>query len=242
PLEGTVNPFRLTIGFAEKAKVLGAELYTHTEVTGMEISRGEVKAIVTEENTFISDLVIVAAGAWTREVVKLAGIELPVFYERGEAMVSVPVSPLIRGMITDGGLFLKNQPNHAMVVGSCLAQTLWGNIILAQATTDVDNYDCSSTYEGPVKVARRVLFFFPGLHNVEILRMWGGVVAYTGDRAPIFGFLENPRNLFVVVGFHSAIGIASALGSMVGDIYRGGSISHDFTHYSPKRFSSVKRR
>ena len=107
---------------------------------------------------------------------------------------------------------------------------------MAQATTDVENYDCSSTYEGPKAVARRVLELFPKLSDLEILRMWGGAIAYTPDRAPLFGFLENRKNLLGVVGFHSAIGIAPILGKMVKEVYLKGSTGYDVAAYSPLRF------
>lgn len=126
-----------------------------------------------------------------------------------------------------------------MVIGACLGQTATGNIVIAQATTDVENYDCSSTLEGPRDVAQRVLKLFPGLNDLEILRMWGGIIAYTPDRAPLFGFLENRKNLLGVIGFHSSIGIAPVLGKMVADVYLKGKACYDMSAYSPLRFSST---
>ena len=123
-----------------------------------------------------------------------------------------------------------------MVVGACLAQTKSGNIVLAQATTQVKNHGRSTSYAGPVAVAQKVLYYFPKLSNLEILRMWGGIVAYTPDRQPLFGFLPYPKNLFVNVGFHSAIGIAPILGRIVKDVYLKGKTQYDFAAYSPLRF------
>lgn len=242
PLEGRLNPFNLTIGFARKARERGADIFTETAVTGFEICNGEVERILTSRGTIEASLVIVAAGAWTREVLNLAGTDLPVYYERGEAMVSMPVPQTVRGMVTDGGLFVKGPETNKMVVGSCLAQTFSGNIVIAQATTDVDKYNCSSTYEGPCEVARRTLSFFPGLADLEIIRMWGGMVAYTSDRIPIFGYLQNPGNVFAVVGFHSAIGIAPAIGRMVQEIYLKGTTGYDITKYLPQRFLEQTRK
>jgi glycine/D-amino acid oxidase-like deaminating enzyme len=236
PWEGKINPFKLTIGLADKARKLGADIFTRTKVTAMEVCGHEVKALETSQGRIKADLFVCAAGAWSSEVAAQAGVELPVKYERGEAMVSVPFPAVIRGMITDGKLFAKGENRPEMVVGACLAQTASGNIVMAQATTDVENYDCSSTYEGPKAVARRVLELFPKLSDLEILRMWGGAIAYTPDRAPLFGFLENRKNLLGVVGFHSAIGIAPILGKMVKEVYLKGSTGYDVAAYSPLRF------
>jgi glycine/D-amino acid oxidase-like deaminating enzyme len=139
-------------------------------------------------------------------------------------------------MVTDGSFFVREEKKPPMVVGACLAQTKSGNIVLAQATTQVKNHDRSTSYAGPVAVAQKVLYYFPKLSNLEILRMWGGIVAYTPDRQPLFGFLPYPKNLFVNVGFHSAIGIAPILGRIVKDVYLKGKTQYDFAAYSPLRF------
>jgi hypothetical protein len=42
--------------------------------------------------------------------------------------------------------------------------------------------------------------------------------------------------MFVVTGFHSAIGIASAIGNMVKEVYFRNGSSYDVSAYSPLRF------
>jgi len=86
PTEGRLNPFKLTLGFAHKARELGADILTHTQVTGFEVVNGEVKEVVTSYGSVKANLIILAAGAWTREIAKMAGVDIPVNYERGEAM------------------------------------------------------------------------------------------------------------------------------------------------------------
>lgn len=239
PLEGKINPFKLTLGLAQKARQLGADLLSGTEVKGMEIIGGAIKTLCTSRGPVKADLVICAAGAWTRDIVRLAGTDLPVAYERGEAMVSVPLPQVVRGIVTDGAFFVKNTAVPKVRAGACLAQTASGNVVMAQATSDVENYDRGSTHEGPMAIARKVALFFPRLAKLEVIRMWAGVVAYTSDGLPVFGFVENPANLFVLTGFHSAIGIAPALGRMVQEIYLRGETPNDVAAYSPLRFTST---
>jgi len=236
PLEGKVNPFKLTIGFIRKAQEMGADIYPRTEVTGMKVSNGKVKDILTKRGRYTADLVVAASGPWTREIVNMVNIDLPVLYKRGEAMVSNKVQPTIRGMVTDGRLFTKACLIDDMEVGACLTQSASGNIIIAQATTKVDNYDCCSTAEGPMRVAQRVLSFFPSLSDLQIIRIWGGLFAFAEDMIPIFGFLDKPDNLFIVTGFHSAVCISPAIGQMVQEVYSKGSTSYDVSNYTPQRF------
>jgi len=236
PLEGILNPINLTIGFANAAKRNGADIYTNSSVIGFEIANKRIKEIIFPTEKIKTNLVISAAGAWTRELINKVGIDLPIYYERGEAMISSPVSRIIKGAVTDGILFTEASSIENMTVGACLAQSASGGIILAQSTTEGEDYNIQNSPFGLSLVARRVLSFFPALKNLNIIRMWSGLVSYSEDKQPVFGFLDNPTNMFVVTGFHSAIGIASAIGNMVKEVYFRGVSSYDVSAYSPLRF------
>ena len=236
PGEGIINPFNITNGLASTAGRYGAKILTQTSVTALEMTGGRISAVETTAGRIKTEFVIMAAGAWTKDIAAMAGIDIPVKYERGEAMVSMAVPRMIRGMVTDGSLFVPPENTSEMVVGACLGQTASGNIVMAQATTDGADYNCRSTYEGPVRVARKVLTLFPGLDDLEIIRMWAGVVAYTDDKKPLFGFVGKPDNLFMVTNFHSAVGISPGIGELTLEAYRQGRTTPEAAAYSIQRY------
>jgi len=236
PVEGILNPINLTIGFANAAKRNGADIYINSSVIGFEIANKRIKEIILPTEKIRANLVISAAGAWSRELINMVGVDLPIYYERGEAMISSPVSRIIKGAVTDGILFTEASSIKNMVVGACLAQSASGGVILAQSTTEGEDYNVQNSPFGLSLVARRVLSFFPALKNLNIIRMWSGLVSFSEDKQPVFGFLDNPTNMFVVTGFHSAIGIASAIGNMVKEVYFRDGSSYDVSAYSPLRF------
>ena len=236
PGEGLINPFNLTNGLASAAEKHGAKIINQTSVSSFETTAGRISAVITSAGRIKTSFVILAAGAWTKEIAAMVDVDLPVKYERGEAMVSMAVPQMIRGMVTDGGLFVPPEKPQKMIVGACLGQASSGNIIIAQATTDGEGFDSRSTYEGPVKVARRVLKYFPGLEDVEIIRMWAGLVGYTDDHKPVFGYTGNYDNLLVVTNFHSAVGISPELSKLVLKAYKSGSTGPETALYSPDRF------
>lgn len=242
PLEGILNPINLTIGFANAAKRNGADIYTNSSVIGFEIANKRIKEIILPTEKIKTNLVISAAGAWTRELINKVGIDLPIYYERGEAMISSPVSRIIKGAVTDGILFTETSSIENMIVGACLAQSASGGIILAQSTTEGEDYNIQNSPFGLSLVARRVLSFFPALKSLNIIRMWSGLVSFSEDKQPVFGFLDNPANMFVVTGFHSAIGIASAIGNMVKEVYFRDGSSYDVSAYSPLRFIKKNKK
>ena len=237
PGEGMLNPFRLNTLMADRAASLGADIFAHTEATGFDITDGVVTAVETNNGRMTADLIVLCPGAWTRDLASLAGIDLPVFYERGEAMVSMPVRPTVKRIITDGALFVQQiSDEHPMTIGCCMGQTQTGNIVIAQSTTRPGNYDKSNTFEGLHGVAKRAFSLFPSLGDLTIIRMWAGLVSFAADHDPVFGPFAGRKNLFIVNSFHSAIALAPSLGQMVADYWQKGVIPEAAKAYTPDRF------
>jgi sarcosine oxidase subunit beta len=77
PTDGHVNPFLVTYGFFKKSKSLGARFYTHEEAMEIRMQKGRVSGVVTDKNTFETDLVVDAAGIAGRKVANMVGLDLP---------------------------------------------------------------------------------------------------------------------------------------------------------------------
>ncbi|HHY38332.1 MAG TPA: FAD-binding oxidoreductase, partial [Clostridia bacterium] len=236
PSEGSINPFNITLGFAEAASRKGAHISVQTEVTGFRPSSGRVEEILTTAGPIKADAFVIATGAWTRGLARLLNLDLPVYYHRGEAMITSPVKPVLKGIVTDGMFFLKKAKTSGRHYGAAMAQTKDGGIVLAQATSDVENYDRRSTYWGVHVVAKRVCRLFPGFAGFEIVRSWGGVTPYTDDSLPLFGFLKSHPNVFVSASFHSAIAISPQIGMMAADLITEGKTFRDVSVFHPSRY------
>lgn len=81
--DATVDPMRLVLRFFATARRNGAELRTFTEVTGLSYSGRVVTGVlardlVSERDYELSaDLVVIAAGPWSGQVARLAGVSVP---------------------------------------------------------------------------------------------------------------------------------------------------------------------
>ena len=73
PSDGYIDPSQLTFALAEGARRRGAEVNTHTRVTGITTERGEVTGVVTDKGVIETDIVINAGGMYAREIGALAG-------------------------------------------------------------------------------------------------------------------------------------------------------------------------
>lgn len=76
--DGFVNPLAIMRGFTEKALERGAKIQFETEVSAIETKHGKVVAVETNKGRIECEKVVLATGAWARELAKTAGIDLPV--------------------------------------------------------------------------------------------------------------------------------------------------------------------
>ncbi|MBC7238353.1 MAG: FAD-dependent oxidoreductase, partial [Chloroflexi bacterium] len=108
-------------------------------------------------------------------------------------------------------------------------------VVVAQATTEVDGYDIRNTYQGLREVAAKAARYFPALAPLQVIRCWAAVTPYTPDGQPALGFLRDVPNLLVAASFHSAVGLAPAVGQVVSDLIVDGRANVDLTPWSPER-------
>lgn len=77
--DGVFDPYRFCLSFLATARKNGAEVYTFTELIGMDISHGQVKVLdhTTGKHRQIGcDAVINAAGPWAPDVASMANLDL----------------------------------------------------------------------------------------------------------------------------------------------------------------------
>ena len=78
PQDGHASPEAVVQGYASAARRHGATIVTGCAVRGIEASHGSIEAVVAEQLRIETDVVVCAAGAWSPEVARLVGVELPV--------------------------------------------------------------------------------------------------------------------------------------------------------------------
>ncbi|TME06194.1 MAG: FAD-dependent oxidoreductase [Chloroflexi bacterium] len=95
PEEAQVKAPHVVKAFARAATNLGAKLCAHHNVIGMDFHRNKVTRVCTDQGLEIAcEHVIVATGAWTRNLERLLDISLPVEPQRGQILtLKQPSSP-----------------------------------------------------------------------------------------------------------------------------------------------------
>lgn len=235
PLDGYADPYGVTMGYFKQSRKRGVEVFCREEVTGIEISSGRIKGIVTSSGAISCPVVVNAAGPYLPEVGRLAGLEIPARPYRRQVYVCSPLegipghSPLVVDM--DTGFYLHTEKSGSMLLGG----------------TDKDSFPGTDTavnwslLDGFIESA---VLRIPRLEDAQLARAYVGTRSLTPDCLGIIGEHPDVKGFFIAGGFagngfmHSpAIGlIASQL------ITEGGCGLMDTGPLSPTRLYSEKEK
>ena len=92
--DASIDPFKLSLQMMAEAERHGARLLRRTEVIGFERTGGRIASVrlrhgrTGEERRLAAEVVVNAAGAWAREVARLAGLDVPMLYSKGTLVVT----------------------------------------------------------------------------------------------------------------------------------------------------------
>ena len=176
PDDGQAYPFKVLRGYFNGIRERGSVVRTFTAVTGIRTENGKVTGVEIDNGEFIGAPVIVnAAGPWAPEVGKMAGIDLPIFPEEHEALISDRYDHLFDPMVVD------YRPD-----GCYFQQMVTGQII--GCYTPVPNKpgtQTSASSEFLLEMSRRTSRLIPQLKDLNVLRHWGGSYSMTPDGSPI---------------------------------------------------------
>ncbi|MCR4425481.1 MAG: FAD-binding oxidoreductase, partial [Firmicutes bacterium] len=97
--DGHANPFHVTLAYARAAARLGVDIRTRTEVTGIDVKAGRIRSVHTSKGTIHTSTVMNCAGPYAGVVAAMAGLQLPLWAERHQILVTEPVEPIQDPMV-----------------------------------------------------------------------------------------------------------------------------------------------
>ncbi len=250
PTDGYLDPSQLTFALAERAREGGARLFTSTRVTGIDQEGGRVKRVRTERGDIEAETVVIAAGMFSAEVGRLAGVRLPIQPMSHEFIVTQPFRerdpskplPTLRdpdlliyfredgGGLVMGGYERPSSP--AFLPDERGFESIPPDFNGRLLEDDWDRFE-----EIVVNSRRRV----PEMENVKVTRMVNGPEGFTPDNEFCLGETEI-GGLFVAAGF-CAHGLAGAggVGKVMAEWIAAGEPSLDLWHMDIRRFGAHYR-
>ena len=170
--EHQVNPMLLAEGFKRAALRQGAEFRHDTRVTALRRVGERIVGVEADGEFFPAGTVVNAAGAWSGELARSAGLNCPVFPVRGQIVLTQALPRAMNACLSTSGCYI--------------AQKLHGEVLIG-STTERVGFDVDVTPEGIAGLCKGAVRALPLVRYVHIKRVWAGLRPGTSDELPILG-------------------------------------------------------
>jgi glycine/D-amino acid oxidase-like deaminating enzyme len=235
PHAGYADPVLTTQAFAGAAKRFGVQIQQGQTVTGLILKGRRITGVETTGGFIETPVVIVAAGAWSGEILRPIGIELAV------QPVRHPVVCLRR---PEGF----GPPHHSLLdlMTGIYARPEAGELSLAGSIDHQIGYDPTNPDGGMGYVEddyilwtmERLLHRYPALYASELCKGWAGVMTISPDWQPIIGGWPDVPGLYSATGFSGrGFQISPSAGDLLAGLVTGDdSAAALLEPFSPSRF------
>jgi sarcosine oxidase subunit beta len=211
PTDGFVDPYSAMNGFMAWAADHGAKVWKNASVTGVSQDSSGIACVETTRGPVATRKVVNCAGAWAREVGRLAGVELPVEPLRRMLVPSEPFDefPHTAPMIIDmsNGFHFRPEARGFLLAWNDPEET-------PGFKTDFDPAFVE-------KILTRAADRVPCFANLPVnsKKAWAGLYEMTPDHHPILGEAPGLAGFFLANGF-SGHGVmhAPATGKILSDL------------------------
>ncbi|KXB05377.1 hypothetical protein AKJ50_01120 [candidate division MSBL1 archaeon SCGC-AAA382A13] len=231
----SLNPFFTTEALALEAKKLGVNIETNNEVKNIITKDGKIKGLETNTGRIKTDVVINAAGGWSHEIGRKAGVEIstrPYPQKGAAAVITEPIEQFLYGSLDSSDIWSTQTKHGGYLVGiSDFVSPLHPNPRVPSKLTLSPDF---STFRELTSLINK---YFPSLGDVNILRHWRGVFDVTPDARPLIGELNELEGFILACGC-SAHGFcfSQAIGEFITDIIVGNKKSELLKNLDPNRF------
>lgn len=241
PGDGYVRPEDLACALAAGARLRGVEFATHTTVTGIEVTGGRVRGVLTDRGRVATEVVVNAAGVAAGYVGRLAGAVVPAVPIKHQYVVSEPLDPAVDPDRTpavrdpDHTIYLRGAQGGLLVGGYSRApEVCWPPDRSPPLTRARPLFgpDRAKLVEPWAAAHRRV----PALADRTIATVVNGPEAYTPDGEFLLG--ETPvRGFWVAAGFCTrGLAAAGGVGKALAEWIVEGTTEYDLSMMDIRRF------
>ncbi len=217
-----INPQKTIYSFADALRRKGVEVVERF-VESVRVEDGRAY-LLTKEGRESADVVLVCAGAWTRDVLRSAGVRVPVVAGRGYLAVTEPSQHRI------------SRPVICADQRTIVGQTKAGEFRITSffELASPDSPPDSSKFE---RMRRWSVPVLPVLSDLRFQITWVGSRPCTPDGLPIVGKIRGTENLYVAAG-HCRLGatLSAATGRLVAEMVEGKE-PDILRELSPERFA-----
>lgn len=187
------NP-RLLHALKNKVLTLGGKIVEHCTVHEIITTKRKVQAVLTSNGIVHAAQYIVAAGAWSQEILGRHALNLNIKPSRGQMLLFKFAAPPLHNILLQKNLYLIPRRDGHLLVGSTLEDVGF----IKNTTTAARN-----------ELFQRAQKLLPVLNNVPIKKQWAGLRPASPHNIPTIGRHPQLNNLFINSG-HFRYGVTMA--------------------------------
>lgn len=166
-----------------------------------------------------ADAFVLAAGAWTGQLLAMLGLQLPVAPVKGQMLLYKADRSLLNGVVLSQGRYLIPRRDHHILVGSTLEHAEFDKAITDQA--------CDSLRTS----AEQML---PALSSLPVLEQWAGLRPGSPGGVPFIGKVPGFSNVYVNAGhYRNGLVLAPASADLLVALVTGTPADLDPNPYDP---------
>jgi glycine oxidase len=211
------------------AQRAGAVLHEHCRVREIETINGRAGAVVTDRGREPADVVVLAAGAWSREIGGVPSAQLPpVRPIKGQmlALCMDPAAPLLRHVVWLPRGYLVPRSDGRLIVGG---------------TVEERGFDDTITAGGLLALLEGAWRAVPTIEELPVAETWVGFRPGSRDDAPMLG-PSGIDGLVIATGHHrNGILLTPVTAAVVSACVLAGALPEIARPFSPERFSRAAR-
>ena len=220
PDDGIIDGTRLVMALVHASRTRGVEVWQRRAVQSIANAGGTVELRV-EGRTIVAGAVIVAAGAWSADVLADWAIKIPLRPARGEMAAVRPIGWRLRTTLAAGDTYLAPRSDSEVMIGS---------------TTAFVGFAKQVTMHGLATLRAAGERLVPQTASAPLLGAWAGLRPCSTIRRPIIAPLPAAPNVILACGHHrNGIMLAPITAKMVTDMITGAPPSVPLRPFSYRR-------
>jgi glycine/D-amino acid oxidase-like deaminating enzyme len=252
PLDAQMESDRYVRGFAAAAERSGARVFEGTPVRSMEREGSRITRVVTDAEAITPGSVVVAAGAWTPEILRQVDVEVPIHAMRLQIVQTTPMERRL-GPVLYGPAAVKQysifrelpsfrredwlneaETRHGKALLEAVCQRADGSYLLGCAM-DYPGFVWEPDLAGVALIAESLPAIMPALRSARFAKAWAGILPFTTDNLPIIDTVPGLDDAYLAAGHVFGNGAGPTTGRLVADLVCGGAPIMDLAPFRADR-------
>lgn len=207
PTDGHCTPEAVVSGYATGARRHGVTIVPDCPVEDITVEDGRIVGVTTNAGAVRSDTIVCAAGAHSRDVARLAGVDLPVTPLRRQIVFTEPVPdlpPRLPFTIDFSTSFYFHREGRGLLIGM-------------SDPDETPGYKLETSDSWLPRLGEAVTRRAPSLSDVGLASGWAGLYEMTPDHNALIGESAHVSRFLYATGFS---GHGFLMGPAVGEVMR----------------------